>query len=431
MSYTDPKIYFSDPLAFQKGFNSSFDRFSKMYEAEAVQRQKIEKEKQVAMAKAYNAADLGSLENVDLKFNNALQDELNEIIDTGQFANASASEKSKILQSLSTKKQNYEKIGKIASSDPETWDVRNSENLTKFKTAIMSGDESLSISGRGNDMKIKFNDGEITMGEISSARILDTSEYEAEFEKFEDDFEKFATKKMESAYEAGKSQEEIALELKKNYFQKIKDRKGEFISYLYSNVASDEARKNGGSILYGDPKIMEQLGPEEAGPFVDRQFNIAAEDLFKRFTDRQIDVSKFAMRKPVKTETPYKPTAADKKMAANNEKLDKLMPQIDAVDWEELSIDRSSDGPYMRGIDFNSPQVVNKLSKLGYSVDAVYGDGSAKIKSNLSSKSTVINGTALQNQDLREQLKVLAGDGLSEEPQVNDIGLPLFLPTKQ
>ena len=86
MSYTKPTMYQqADPLAFSKGFDAAFKKQQNAFKSELEERERIAKEADEALALAYSSADLGSINGIDTKFNEALQQGLNSIIENGDF----------------------------------------------------------------------------------------------------------------------------------------------------------------------------------------------------------------------------------------------------------------------------------------------------------------------------------------------------------
>ena len=209
MSYRNPQfIQQADPLAFSKGFEQGFSEQQAKFQADLEERQRLAKEADEALAKAYSIADMAPINGVDMKFNNALQDALNSVVEKGDFANASASDRAKMIQQLGLTKSAFARIGEIVAVDQDDWDLRNDKTLTKFRTALIGG-EDISIDADGLNFKIKGSFGEITLDDISNKRIFNKSIYEESVDgivsKMSDDY----ARTVSSAYKNGKSQQDI------------------------------------------------------------------------------------------------------------------------------------------------------------------------------------------------------------------------------
>jgi hypothetical protein len=260
MSYRNPKIFASDPTAFSRGFDVAFQKQQQAFQADIEERKRLAEEADRAMAMAYEMSDLGAIKGIDLKFNEALQNSLNAIIENGDFANASAADKAKMIQQMQLKKAAFQRIGEIMSVENEDWDRRNDPTLTAFRTAVMKG-EDLSIDSKGLDFKVKGSFGEITLDDIANKRIFNKAAYEENLNKINDGFAANYGKVISEAYRNGKSEQEInQLKdfYKNSYASLIKNSDPDFKSYLQYNVAEtkDEARMIDNMFSVIDSKII-------------------------------------------------------------------------------------------------------------------------------------------------------------------------------
>jgi len=238
MSYTNPKIFASDPTAFSRGFDVAFQKQQQAFQADIEERKRLAKEADDAMAAAYSMADVGAIKGIDLKFNEALQNSLNSIVESGDFANASAADKAKMIQEMRLKKAAFQRIGEIVGVENEDWDMRNDPTLTAFRTAVIKG-EDLSIDSKGLDFKIKGSFGEITLDDIANKRIFNKAPYEESLDEINQKYAKSYATKIYTAFKNGKSQKDIdeitALE-KAAYAQAI-NKEPDLKSYVQYNVA--------------------------------------------------------------------------------------------------------------------------------------------------------------------------------------------------
>lgn len=243
MSYRNPQfIQPADPLAFSKGFEQGFSEQQAKFQADLEERQRLAKEADDALAQAYAMADLGPINSIDTKFNQALQDSLNNIVDSGDFANASQSERAKMIQDLKLKKAAYAKIGEIMSVDTEDWDLRNDPKLSAFRAAVLKG-EDLNFDTKGLDFKVTGSFGEITLDDIANTRIINKAPYEEAIQALNDDFAKRYEKTLITAYSQGKSDKELELlksEYQKAYTQRINNLDPDLKKYLEYNVAKTQ-----------------------------------------------------------------------------------------------------------------------------------------------------------------------------------------------
>jgi hypothetical protein len=248
MSYTKPTMYQqADPLAFSKGFDAAFQKQQDAFKADLEERERIAKEADEALALAYSAADLGPINGIDAKFNDALQAGLNSIVENGDFANASASEKAKMLQQLKLKKSAFQRIGEIMGVDQEDWDLRNDPKLSAFRAAVLKGDPSIQVEANGLDFKIKGSFGEITLDDISNKRIINKAPYEESLNEMNGGFAELYQKSIYEAFKSGKTDQEIQLlreDFKKTYADRIKGLDPDMKEYLKYNVAktNDESQ---------------------------------------------------------------------------------------------------------------------------------------------------------------------------------------------
>lgn len=241
MSYTKPIMYQqADPLAFSKGFDAAFQKQQDAFKADLEERERVAKEADEALALAYSSADLGAINGIDTKFNEALQQGLNSIIENGDFANASASEKAKMLQQLKLKKAAFQRIGEIMGVDQEDWDLRNDPKLSAFRAAVLRGDKDLQVEANGLDFKVKGSFGEITLDDISNKRIINKAPYEESLNEINGGFAQTYQTAINEAFKSGKTDQEIQQlreQYKKTYADRIRGIDPDMKEYLKYNVA--------------------------------------------------------------------------------------------------------------------------------------------------------------------------------------------------
>jgi len=243
MSYRNPTmIPPADPMAFSRGFEESFSKQQSAFQADLDERKRLAQEADEALADAYAMADLGPINGVDNKFNQALQDSLNKIVEDGDFANASKADQVKMLQDLRLKKSAFGRIGEIMSVDTQDWDLRNDPKLSAFRKAVLSG-EDFKIDSEGLNFKITGKFGTITLDEIANTRIINKAPYEETLGQINSDFKKRYSNLVLTAYKEGKSEQEIQTlknTLKSSYGSLLKSQDPDFKKYLQYNVAETD-----------------------------------------------------------------------------------------------------------------------------------------------------------------------------------------------
>lgn len=243
MSYRNPQfVQPADPLAFSKGFEVAFEKQQLAFKNDLEERERLAKEADDALANAYAMADLGPINGIDVKFNQALQDSLNNIVESGDFANASNSERAKMIQDLRLKKAAYAKIGEIMSVDTQDWDLRNDPKLSAFRTAVLKG-EDLNFDTKGLNFKVNGSFGSITLDDITNTRIINKAPYEEALNALNDDFSKRYEKAITVALSQGKSDQELELlknEYKKAYTDRINTLDPDLKKYIEYNVAKSQ-----------------------------------------------------------------------------------------------------------------------------------------------------------------------------------------------
>jgi len=295
MSYTNPQIFTSDPTAFSKGFEASFQKFQDAFEAERKEKERIAKEKDEALAQAYNASDISDVVGLDTRIMDGIQKSMDAIIDRGDFANASASEQAKMLRKVSSIKNTVSRLGDLASIDPNDWDSRNSDKLTELKNAMLKGDKSIRIEGTGLDLKIVGDFGEVSLDELSSAKFMKKSDYSPDYDAINSQFRKNADEYLKLAVQTGTSLEDVKSALKMQFTGLLQNESDpELLSYLFSNNLSNDTKLLAKGRYYGDPEVTKNMSSKEASEFYNRQFTLMADELADKAIKSVFDYSPFA-----------------------------------------------------------------------------------------------------------------------------------------
>ena len=274
MSYRSPKMYSqADPTAFSKGFEAAFEKQQSAFEEDLRQREALAAEAEETLKGLYDQADLGIINGIDSTFNNALQDMLNNVVENGDFANASVGEQAKMLQDLRFKKTAMQRIGEIMGVDQEDWDLRNDPKISAFRNSLLKGEQP-QIQSDGMNLKIKGSFGEITLDDIANTRLLNKSGYQETLDSINDDFGQKYNKAINEAYKQGKSDEEIQLlkdQYKQTYGSLIKNSDPDLKSYIKFNVGKSEDEQTMIDNMFGaidekviDPSLIYNRPAEEA-----------------------------------------------------------------------------------------------------------------------------------------------------------------------
>ena len=304
MSYRNPQIYAADPMAFSRGFTEAFDKFQGMFEKEKAEREALKRQEEAALARGYAAADIGKINKIDLKLNQGLQQSLNSVVESRQFADATPAEQQRMLQELGVIKSSMQRIGEIAAIDPENWDSRNSKTLTAFRNAVLDGDDSIEVIGEGLNMRIKGSFGEITLDDISNAKVMTKEKYQDIFDNFQDKFTTTAIKRVEQVAKIGGNVEAEKQRIQEDYKKQLRAQGPELLSYLYGNEVDSNIYDTYKSFVYADPNITKDLSNEQKDKFINDQFNSLAENMYSKAMDSFIDPTPYVVppsrRRPLK-----------------------------------------------------------------------------------------------------------------------------------
>ena len=278
MSYKNPRQTFeADPLAFQKSFQQAFGSAQDLFEQQRIKLEKERKEKEelekqldISQAAGMAAADIGLITGVDIKFNNALQDSINSVIDEGKFANASAVEQQKMLQQIRSLKAVYTKVGEIAGMDANDWDYRNDPRLTSLKTAINNG--NVEIVGEGLNVQFKMPDGRtLSANEIATLKAIDKTPFREAYNNIANNVRTLTQESMVNMYTQGLDPSNAIRDGKQAFIDNIESQEDDgFLSYLWENVLPDSFKINGVA-KYKDKEVLRYLDPSAAGQVVEDQ----------------------------------------------------------------------------------------------------------------------------------------------------------------
>jgi len=100
MSYRNPKIYAPDPTAFAKSFQSSFMSTLENFEEEREKKRQQQEKDDLIEAELIKYQNIGDLEGVSENVNSALQQSINNLVDSKSFVNMSAVDRQRELNNI-------------------------------------------------------------------------------------------------------------------------------------------------------------------------------------------------------------------------------------------------------------------------------------------------------------------------------------------
>ena len=100
MSYRNPKVYAPDPTAFAKSFMGSFQSTVDNFEAEKEKKRQQQEKDDLIEAELIKYQNIGDLEGVSEQVNTALQDSINNLVDSKAFVNMSAVDRQRVLNDI-------------------------------------------------------------------------------------------------------------------------------------------------------------------------------------------------------------------------------------------------------------------------------------------------------------------------------------------
>lgn len=159
MSYTNPKIYAADPLAFSQafmqGFKNTFDAFQKV--AENIKKQKERDD--LIQADLIKFKNIGDLEGVNASVNNGIQQSINSVIDAGTFAKKSAVERQKDLNDVAKLKAGSEAFVQLYAIDLDELSNKSklaNPELDAVLSQLKADPNKVQITGDKNTIDVKF-----------------------------------------------------------------------------------------------------------------------------------------------------------------------------------------------------------------------------------------------------------------------------------
>lgn len=239
MSYTNPKIYATDPTAFSKGFSQTFQMGMQIYEKQKAEQDRIRQEAEQAEALLLSQTDLGGYQDLDKKIYDRFQENIRGIVDSGEFAEMSPVEKQKALFEIRDLKQGFEKFKQILAMPESELDARNSD-LIELKTAVLKDPKAIDVLGSGSNMSVHFSDKDgkrkqVSINGLNSTRLINKKEFEASLGQFDDGIFKEAKQILIEGAKNGKYGQAEAYATNRYREALERDLDIEEYSFIYSN----------------------------------------------------------------------------------------------------------------------------------------------------------------------------------------------------
>lgn len=444
MSYTNPKIYATDPTAFSKGFSQTFQMGMQIYEKQKAEQDRIRQEAEQAEALLLSQTDLGGYQDLDKKIYDRFQENIRGIVDSGEFANMTPVEKQKALFEIRDLKQGFEKFKQILAMPESELDARNSD-LIELKTAVLKDPKAIDVLGSGSNMSVHFSDKDgnrkqISINGLNSTRLINKKEFEASLGQFDDGIFKEAKQILIEGAKNGKYSQAEAYATNRYKEALERDLDIEEYSFIYSN-------KIGGT-YNGSDEQKQQVIDYKLQEFKKR---VDAEGELRNILEPKPEVVQ-----PGKDPRSYSQMIKDataQRRLTDLQNID-LVPNITGPITSEGSKPRGFGKSLFEGSEEqggakatkNFTELSRNLSGLGFSVsledevrgekdgDPFYYPKNLVIKDEVNNKKRVIDldlidGSILQNviQDLIiEDTSFLLGGSQNTQSNTDNSGLPIF-----
>lgn len=266
MSYRNPKVYAPDPTAFAKSFMGSFESTVANFEAEKEKKRQQQEKDDLIEAELIKYQNIGDLEGVSEQVNTALQDSINNLVDSKAFVNMSAVDRQRVLNDIQNIKAGSasfvelmnispdELSNKSVAAHPELHAILSQMKLDPSKVKITGGTD-------GADVLFTYIDEN---GKTNSTSLRDMRKYKNTYVSATEDVKFYNTsldatidgiqKKIDNDARMGKAtRDQIVNFMLKNEDGSYKDTlsKDEKSTIFYEMIQNDsDLRKQIGFELY-------------------------------------------------------------------------------------------------------------------------------------------------------------------------------------
>tara|TARA_R100000654_G_scaffold178_1_gene616 strand:+ start:2817 stop:4106 length:1290 start_codon:yes stop_codon:yes gene_type:complete len=189
MSYRNPKIYAPDPTAFAKSFTSSFQSTFQNFEAEREKIRKQQEKDDLVEAELIKYQNIGDLEGVSESVNSALQQSINNLVDSKSFVEMSAVEKQKELNNIQNIKAGsaaFVDLMNIPTDELSNRSVQANPELHAILTQIKLDPSKVKITpaSTGTDVMFTYID---ESGNVNSTSLRDMRKFKNTYVTATDD----------------------------------------------------------------------------------------------------------------------------------------------------------------------------------------------------------------------------------------------------
>ena len=367
MSYRNPKVYAPDPTAFAKSFMGSFESTVANVEAEKEKKRQQQEKDDLIEAELIKYQNIGDLEGVSEQVNTALQDSINNLVDSKAFVNMSAVDRQRVLNDIQNIKAGSssfvelmnispdELSNKSVSAHPELHAILSQMKLDPSKVKITGGTD-------GADVLFTYTDEN---GKTNSTSLRDMRKYKNTYVTATDDVNFYNTsldatvegiqKKIDNDARMGEANRDKIL----NFMLKNDDG-----SYK-DTLSKDEKSTIFYEMIQNDSDLRKQIGfelyPKGSSPEFKAAQDKAIYDYY--FDDISERVTQPAVKQPTETSSEYKETAYERNLRLAKEEISGVRKSMETITLES---------PGIRAPRKTTPQVLkefnNKILNKGYRI---------------------------------------------------------------
>ena len=179
MSYRNPKIYAPDPTAFAKSFQGSFMSTLENFEAEREKKRQQQEKDDLIEAELVKYQNIGDLEGVSESVNSALQQSINNLVDSKSFVEMSAVDRQKELNNIQNIKAGSAAFVDLINISPDELSNRSVQahpELHAVLTQIKLDPSKVKITpaGTGTDVMFTYTDEN---GNVNSTSLRDMRKF--------------------------------------------------------------------------------------------------------------------------------------------------------------------------------------------------------------------------------------------------------------
>ena len=356
MSYRNPKVYAPDPTAFAKSFMGSFQSTMQGFEAEREKKRQQQEKDDLIEAELIKYQNIGDLEGVSEGVNTALQDSINNLVDSKAFVNMSAVDRQRVLNDIQNIKAGSASFVDLINISPDELSERSKAahpELHAVLSQIKLDPSKVKITGGtdGADVLFTYTDEK---GNTNSTSLRDMRKYKNTYVTATDDI-KFLNTNIDNDVDG--LQKLINADAKNNKASKnelIKQFFGKDAEGNYNNkLSKDEIATIFYEEIGSNNPIRQQIGfelyPKGAPPELIQAQEDAVHDYYRQSVEKKLRQTPLTdPNANIKdTRTADQKNAADLKIQADQVK--EFMQGIVLETGETMSSDRMYDDTGVSG----------------------------------------------------------------------------------